>query len=236
MRARHIITWSIIGCLTCWAMPVSAESDSASETNPSEADETHTSENASESPTEPADSESESESSEPDQVTIRGHQWGDSIEEVMDREGEPDRRDDSPTLLTYTDETLNNIRVMVSFAFYDDQLYQIAYTSLETYSTQRRRFKSDFEHLSGLLQDKYGTPDETTRLAETNGGRTDWETAFLIGDVTYADRWAKMGGDLRIFHLLTRRDDQSLHMLTYAYLPIKSEMIDESDEETQDKL
>jgi hypothetical protein len=181
----------------------------------------------------PLSAQDAGESEEETPFEVRGHQWGDSREDIRKEEGTPDTKDGD--LIYYNQQDLAGIQMMLGFAFREDRgLYQITYSTTEQYQ-DKNHYLEDYRTINRLLKDKYGTPDTTQHRADRVDG-VDWETAFVIGDVRYVDRWQIQDGDIVLVHLLTKRNNTPLHMIIYEYKPISSEVTEDSEEEAKEKL
>jgi hypothetical protein len=168
-----------------------------------------------------------------DEFTVRGSSWGDSKSEVVEEEGEPDKRlTDDPEAFLYTDRKISGISTIVQFEFNEGSLYAVSYRMTESYRNKANH-RRDFNSLENLLGEKYGSPDKRIQKRDDNE-YTDFETELVLGDVYYSTVWEE--GDTEISHTMYVENKTLNHRIIYAYQPTMNRLIEKDEKEAKDKL
>lgn len=164
---------------------------------------------------------------------FRSHEWGDSMKEVIEKEGEPDTKQSDG--LVYKDGQVASTDMMYAMWFGENGLEQARYVIDESHSNAAKYVYS-FRNLHKALIKKYGDPNKDHIRNRDQNEYTDLGLELRSGELSFLDIWHFPDKDLRIVHLLTQSDGAIVHTITYYSIKEWKEQQQESEEETQEKL
>ena len=146
--------------------------------------------------------------------------WGDSKEDVISVEGEPDY--DGGNALAYADRTIKNLDANLFYYFCDQGLYQVFYVLQESH-TSEEIYLSDYSIVVDALTKKYGKPSEQDEIwykPEMKDYATEAE-AIQLGYMFEYTRWYT--DTTEIFISISADNYEFNTMLVYSSLEIEPE-------------
>lgn len=159
-----------------------------------------------------------------DPFSFQGSTWGDNMEMLRGRNGEP--IDDKNETLSYS-TSVNGLEGYLFYYFQNDKLYQIGYSFQEKHS-EDQLYVEDFLGLNKLLEQKYGESEMEYDWRNTlyKGDYRDIGRAIAAGHLRIINKWSLRDTDIR--HGLNGDNFDVSHILLYSKYP--KEKIDKKKE------
>lgn len=165
---------------------------------------------------------------------FRGVEWGATMEQVIEKEGQPKARSDET--LKYAVELVGT-KMLCEFGFDGGRLVQGAYISLANHMT-KNLYVQDYESIKKQLNKKYGAAkvDEQLFSDKLWEGRPDhYGTAVAVGGMIFASEWHT---PRTIIHQGLISDGQMgiQHGLIYTEIATYKKREEERERKAADKL
>lgn len=162
---------------------------------------------------------------EPSEETFRDTKWGMTIEQVIEKEGQPSERKDD--LLIYNDELVGGkYKASIYYIFVDNELVRAKYIFRDEH-TNDNEYLTDYLSIVEVLENKYGNPVEHNYAWSNDlykGNRNDYGMAIAAGHLTVYHIWKN--NTTQITSMLDGDNYKIVHQTEY-----KSRVLESKEEE-----
>lgn len=149
---------------------------------------------------------------------FRYSNWGDTKEQVIAAEGQPNLEDNE--FVVYNDISLLNLNTDVTYSFKGSKLVMAFYSIRETH-TNHQLYIDDYKKVKAALIEKYGEPISYKENWLDDLWKDDPGMALYTGDLSFSTTY--FPGKVRIVHTLNCDNYEIKHMIIYASPDYKAE-------------